>query len=30
VADSDPAAEEEETWTKAAGLVAAIHASLEG
>jgi para-aminobenzoate synthetase component 1 len=30
VADSDPAAEEEETWTKAAGLVAAIQASLEG
>lgn len=29
VADSDPAAEEEETWTKAAGLVAAIQASLE-
>lgn len=28
VADSDPASEEEETWTKAAGLVAAIHASL--
>jgi para-aminobenzoate synthetase component 1 len=29
VADSVPAQEEEETWTKAAGLVAAINASLE-
>lgn len=29
VADSDPASEEEETWIKAAGLVAAIDASLQ-
>jgi len=29
VADSVPEQEEEETWTKAAGLVAAINASVE-
>jgi para-aminobenzoate synthetase component 1 len=29
VADSNPALEEEETWTKAAGIVAAIRDSLQ-